>query len=85
MERFIHDQDSFYPNEITDEERELTDEEREICDIIYGTIGDLEDAVEDRTETVTIGRDAAAKALQLLKAYSALYELTLEDYEHDYN
>lgn len=81
---FIHDEDSDWPNEVMDEERELTDDEERICDIIYGTIGDLEDAVEDRREKILIGRDVAAKALQLLKAYSNMYNLTLDEYETEY-
>lgn len=82
---YVHDQDSDYPNSICDEERELTKEEEMICDIIYGTIGELEAATEPTTDQVTIDRMTCLKAMQLLKAYSALFELSYDDYNYDYD
>ena len=72
---------------LINEERLLTKEEEMICDIVYGTIGELEDAVgeiEMAGETVTMQRSTALKALQLLKAYSALYSLEYKDYNREY-
>ena len=82
---FLHDEDSDYPNSIQDEERELTEDEEKMCDIIYGTIGELE-IVRDQQEgeTVTMNRATALKALQLLKAYSTLFDLSLDDYYEEY-
>lgn len=85
MESWIHDEDSDWPNEIVDDERPLTDEEAEMLDILYTAMDDLEDATKDPTkETAEIPMDSALKALQLLRAYSTLFELELSDYERDY-
>jgi len=84
-ESFIHDEDSDHPNSICDEERELTKEEEMICDIIYGTIGELEAATEPTTDQITIDRVTCLKAMQLLKAYNCLYELTYDDYNYNYD
>ena len=85
MESWIHDEDSDWPNEIIDDERPLTDDEEELLDILYTAMDDLEEATKDPTkETAEIPMDSALKALQLLRAYSTLFELELSDYERDY-
>jgi len=85
---FLHDEDSDYPNSIQDEEPEEDDEDAFIREIIQGTLSELEDAVgeiETATETVTMIRATALKALQLLKAYTTLYDIGYEDYTYHYD
>ena len=85
---FIHDEDSDRPNSIKDEEPEEEYEEAFIREIIQGTLSELEEAVgkiEEATETVTMKRATALKALQLLKAYSSMYGISYEDYNHNYD
>ena len=55
--------------------------DEEIMDnIIYGTIGDLESAADQITDTVTISRETVLTALQLLKTYNALYMIDYKEY-----
>ena len=85
---FLHDEDSDYPNSIQDEEPEEDDEDAFVREIIQGTLSELEDAVgeiETATETVTMNRATALKALQLLKAYTTLYDISYEDYNYHYD
>ena len=85
-ESWIHDEDSDRPNEIDDYERPLTEDEEEMENIFYGTLDDLEQAVKDPTKPVAeIPMDSALKALQMLRAYHTLFELDLDDYNHDYS
>ena len=84
---FLHDEDSDNLNSIQDEEPEEEHEDAFIREIIQGTMSELEDAVgviETSTETVTMSRATALKALQLLKAYSAMYDISYEDYNYNY-
>lgn len=85
---FLHDEDSDHPNSIQDEEPEEDDEDAFIREIIQGTLSELEEAVgeiETAKETVTMNRATALKALQLLKAYTTLYEISYEDYIYRYD
>jgi len=85
---FLHDEDSDNPNSIQDEEPEEDDEDAFIREIIQGTLSELEEAVgeiETAKETVTMNRATALKALQLLKAYTTLYEISYEDYIYRYD
>ena len=85
---FLHDEDSDYPNSIQDEEPEEEYDDAFIREIIQGTMSELEDAVggiETAKETVTTSRATALKALQLLKAYSSMYDISYEDYNRDYD
>ena len=85
MGNWIHDEDSDRPNEIDDYERPLTDDEEEMLNIIYSTMDDLDKAAKEFKDKVEISRDTVLKALQLLKAYHTLFELDLDDYNHDYS
>ncbi len=85
MNEWIHDEDSFRPIDLDEYDWELTDDEERIRDIICETVGELEGAIENIGETVTISRGTAQKAIQLIKAYTALYDLTLDDYEDEYD
>ena len=84
---FIHDEDSDRPNSICDIEPEKDHEQEYVNDIIQETITDLEEGVGQpwTKQTLTITRGTALRALQLLKAYSTLYELTFSDYNYDYD
>lgn len=85
---FLHDEDSDKPNSIQDDEPDEEYEDAFIREIIQGTLSELEDAVgeiETATETVTMNRATALKALQLLKAYTALYSISYEDYNYNYD
>jgi hypothetical protein len=85
---FLHDEDSDNPNSIQDEEPEEDDEDAFVREIIQGTLSELEKAVgeiETAKETVTVNRATALKALQLLKAYTTLYEISYEDYIYRYD
>ena len=84
---FIHDEDSDYPNSIIDDEPELDYEEAIMQDIIQTTLSDLEDAIDVAgvVEEITLGKATALKALQLLKAYTTLYQIDYNDYCYDYD
>ena len=84
---FIHDEDSDYPNSIIDDEPELDDEEALVRDIIQTTLDELEDAIDGAgvVEEITLGKATALKALQLLKAYTTLYQIDYDDYLYDYS
>lgn len=84
---FIHDEDSDYPNSIIDDEPELDDEDAIVRDIIQTTLSELEDAIDDAgsAEKITMDRGTALKALQLLKAYTTLFEISYDDYNYDYD
>ena len=85
---FLHDEDSDHPNSIQDDEPDEEYEDAFIREIIQGTMSELEDAVgevETATDTVTMNRTTALKALQLLKAYSSMYEISYKDYDYNYD
>ena len=84
---FIHDEDSDYPNSIIDDEPEIDDEDAIVRDIIQTTLSELEDAIDDAgsAEKITLDRGTALKALQLLKAYTTLFEISYDDYNYDYD
>jgi len=84
----IHDEDSDHPNSIIDDEPEDDDDEKALMqDIIQTTLCDLEDAIDEAgiAEKVTLGKATALKALQLLKAYGAMYDLDYDAYNYDYD
>lgn len=84
---FIHDEDSDHPNSICDWEREREQEDEMVTEIIQDTIDELDTATGKpwAKQTLTITRETALRALQLLKAFSALYELTFDDYNYNYD
>lgn len=65
--------------------RPLTKDEEMINDIIFGTIGELETATEAICDKIMVDRDTCLKAMQLLKAYNAMFGLTYEDYCREYD
>ena len=82
----IHDEDSFYPNSITDDEPDLDDDDQSLVyDVINETLYDLEKAVDSKKDKVMMSRPTLMKALQLLKAFNCLYSLTYEDYCYNYD
>ena len=83
----IHDEDSDRPNSIIDDEPELTDEEQFVQDIIDSTREELEEKINGAvgSNEITISIGAALRALQLIKAYSAMFTLTFDDYNYDYD
>jgi len=83
----IHDEDSDHPIVFSDTEPELEYEEQYIREIIQGTLSELENAVNTQPipEKVTLDSGTVLKALQLLKAYTAMYDITYEDYTYNYD
>ena len=83
----IHDEDSDRPNSIIDDEPELTQEEQFVQDIIDSTREELEEKINGAvgSNEITISRGIALQALQLIKAYSAMFTLTFDDYNYDYD
>lgn len=87
FDSYVHDEDSDYPNSIIDDEPEKDDERAIVEDIIQTTLSELEDAIDASggAEKVTVEKGTALKALQLLKAYNALYTIDFDDYNYDYD
>lgn len=81
---FIHDEDSDHPNEIIDDEPE--NENQEVYDYVNATIDILESACVQNDGYAEVPMEYVKRAVQLLKAYSCLYDdLTMEDIEYDYD
>ena len=82
---FLHDEDSFHPNSVMDEDLDEDDDQTIMNDIIQSTLDELEEAADTYKLTVNIDKSTVLKALQLLKAYTTLYSLDYEDYEYNYD
>ena len=87
LAEYVHDEDSDHPIAFSDTEPELEYEEQYIREIIQETLSELENAVNTQPipEQVTLDSGTVLKALQLLKAYTAMYDITYEDYNYDYD
>ena len=83
----IHDEDSDRPNSIIDDEPELSTEEQFVQDIIDSSLEELEKQIDGAvgSDEITISKGIALQALQLIKAYSALYTLDFDDYNYNYD
>ena len=82
---FLHDEDSFHPNSVMDEELDEDDDQTIMNDIIQSTLDELEEAADTDKLTVNVDRSTVLKALQLLKAYNAMYYISYDEYNTDYD
>ena len=86
---FIHDEDSFNPNSICDEEPERDEDEERATEIVNDTMDALESAIKNATGSITMhGRvplNHLKMALQLLKAYSCQYQIDLDSIYYNYD
>ena len=82
---FLHDEDSFHPNSVMDEELDEDDDQTIMNDIIQSTLDELEEAADTDKLTVNIDESTVLKALQLLKAYNTMYYISYDEYNTDYD
>ena len=86
---FLHDEDSDHPNSTIDDEPEEDEDTARANEIVWTTMDALSDAIKRASgSTVAYAKaplNHVRMALQLLKAYSCQYQLSLDDINYNYD
>lgn len=86
---FLHDEDSDHPNSTIDDEPEVDEDAARANEIIWTTMDALSDSVKNASGSVVAFAKTPLNhvkmALQLLKAYSCQFQLSMDDIEYNYD